>query len=398
MHSNIYIFTCISGTITSYPHDYTHEIFKYAIGKSKNSAQIVLVRRDNLLHYCYVRSIREKQYFGICFRTDNIYNRIADLFGEFDHIYTEIVSAGILLQMDTNGQVIIGTTDFAKASVEITERSDRFINLLRLSAQTTQPLPPADFSISIKDCIELSLEQSTNAEITDAIKKYNNVYLVKSQAEIARLTEITNIIKKKNEKIKQLQDTIVQQDTTISDLKKQKNKFKWVLILLSVIFIGSIVFLVHNNEQNIIIYDLTQELADARDSLKSTSAKLTDTTNALISIKKTLSAAEKTITNLEETNSSVTDSLRQTERELAHKEALIKEKDKSIADLRAQVPKSYKTKYKEQYLYNKCGSEYTKSTCYFINKGAIITIYSQKNGYGLTHEGGWIPMNCLEKY
>lgn len=267
MHSSTYFFTYVSRTITSYPHDYTHECFRYAIEKAKNSAQIVLVRRDNLLHYCYVRKIREKQYFGICFRTDHIYNSVADLFRAFDHVYTEIVYAGILLQVDTNGQVMVGTTEFAKESVEINEQSKHFLNSLRLSSLTTQQLPPADFSISIKDCIDLSIEQSTNSEIIDAIKKYNNVYIVKSQAEIARLTEVTSIIKRKNEEIRQLQDTIVQQDNAISDLKKSKNKYKWVLLLLAVILIGIIVFFIHNNAQNTTIYNQDTKILELRDSI-----------------------------------------------------------------------------------------------------------------------------------
>ena len=269
MHSSTYFFTCISGTITSYPHDHTHEFFEYAIGKAKNGAQIVLVRKDNLLHYCYVRKIREKQYFGICFRTDHIYNSIADLFRAFDHTYSDIVSAGILLQMDTNGRVIIGTTEFAKESVEVNEQSEHFINSLRLSSRTTQELPPADFSISINDCIELSIEKSTNSEIIDAIKKYCNVYIVKSQAEIARLTEITSIIKRNNEEIRQLQDTITHLDITISNLKKQKNKFKWVLILISIIFIGTIAFFFVMQSKNETIYDLQEENTQLKKHVKS---------------------------------------------------------------------------------------------------------------------------------
>ena len=398
MHSSTYFFTYVSRTITSYPHDYTHECFRYAIEKAKNSAQIVLVRRDNLLHYCYVRKIREKQYFGICFRTDHIYNSVADLFRAFDHVYTEIVYAGILLQVDTNGQVMVGTTEFAKESVEINEQSKHFLNSLRLSSRTTQQLPPADFSISIKDCIDLSIEQSTNSEIIDAIKKYNNVYIVKSQAEIARLTEVTSIIKRKNEEIKQLQDTIIQRDKTISNLKIQRNNFRLVLCLLSFIFVGTIIFYFFAQSKSKIIDDQTDKIETLNSDVQSKNTRIQNLKQNVLSLEKELENANTTIINLMVTNELVTDSLRQTEEKLRDSEILIEEKNNNIADLKTKLPQKYKTKYEEQYLYINCANKFTKGTCYFPDKGTTITVYLKKDGYGLTHIGGWIPMSSLEEY
>lgn len=398
MHSSTYFFTYVSRTITSYPHDYTHECFRYAIEKAKNSAQIVLVRRDNLLHYCYVRKIREKQYFGICFRTDHIYNSVADLFRAFDHVYTEIVYAGILLQVDTNGQVMVGTTEFAKESVEINEQSKHFLNSLRLSSLTTQQLPPADFSISIKDCIDLSIEQSTNSEIIDAIKKYNNVYIVKSQAEIARLTEVTSIIKRKNEEIKQLKDTIIQRDKTISNHEKQHNNYRLVLCLLSFIFVGTIIFYFFAQSKSKIIDDQTDKIETLNSDVQSKNTRIQNLKQNVLSLEKELENANTTIINLMVTNELVTDSLRQTEEKLRDSEILIEEKNNNIADLKTKLPQKYKTKYEEQYLYINCANKFTKGTCYFPDKGTTITVYLKKDGYGLTHIGGWIPMSSLEEY
>ncbi len=73
-------------------------------------------------------------------------------------------------------------------------------------------------------------------------------------------------------------------------------------------------------------------------------------------------------------------------------------KNENLA-LRKQLPQTYKTRYANQYLFNKnCYSQYEKANCYYQGSGVSIDIYNQENGYGLTSDGYWIPMSCLEKY
>lgn len=389
--TDIYIFaTNIQNTLVSYPHDQTYEYFGYAIKKAKNNAQIILVRKDNLLHYCYVRRIGNKQVFGLCLRIDRIYSDIEDLFRTFDAAFSKLVESGAILQMDDTSNIKLGVTNFATETVAIKEMSDKLIQALGISQKNTLPLPPADYSVSINDCIEVSLEDSTNVQITNAIKKYSNVYIVKTHAEIARVTEFTNLIKKKNEEIAQLQNTIIEQDHSISDLKKQKNKYKWVLCLLSFIFIGSLAFFFYAQNKSKIIDDQCDKIENLTSDVQSKNERIQALKQNVVNLEKELGNANTTIVNLTATNELITDSLQQAVDELL-------EKDRNIADLKAKLPQQYKTKYKEQYLYNKCAGEYTKSNCYFPSKGATITIYLKEDGYGLTQIGGWIPMKCLEK-
>ena len=257
---DIYIFAGnTQKALVSYPHDQTHEFFQYAINKSKSDAQIVLVRKDNLLHYCYVRKIRDKQVFGLCLRIDRIYSDMEELFRAFDSAFAKLVEDGVILQMDSQSNVNLVVSEFNTETVAIREMSDKLIQALNISQRNTLPIPPSDYSISINDYIELSLEDSTNVQIINAIKKYSNVYIVKTHHEIARVAEFANLVKGKNKEIQQLQDTIVQQDNTISDLKKSKNKYRWVLFLLNIIFIGAIVFFYVMQSQNNTIFELEQK-------------------------------------------------------------------------------------------------------------------------------------------
>jgi len=69
-----------------------------------------------------------------------------------------------------------------------------------------------------------------------------------------------------------------------------------------------------------------------------------------------------------------------------------------IKDLESQLPQLFRTIYANQNLYFKCGNDsWVQLNCVFNTKGTPIYILLQKDGYGLTHLGGWIPMNRLEK-
>lgn len=73
----------------------------------------------------------------------------------------------------------------------------------------------------------------------------------------------------------------------------------------------------------------------------------------------------------------------------------IREKDRQISDLRKQLPETYYTKYSNQGLYYWKGGY--KDTGYkHTYAGTGVTVYMQRDGYGLT-DWGWIPMNCLRQ-
>jgi hypothetical protein len=74
-----------------------------------------------------------------------------------------------------------------------------------------------------------------------------------------------------------------------------------------------------------------------------------------------------------------------------------KQLNNEIANLKAQLPQSYYTRYSNQYLYNKCASEYEQAKCYLQHRGTMVIIYKQEDGYGLTNLGSWIPMRRLVK-
>ena len=60
-----------------------------------------------------------------------------------------------------------------------------------------------------------------------------------------------------------------------------------------------------------------------------------------------------------------------------------------------ELPQTYYTKYTNQAIYYWDGS-FIKAGSYWADSDVCVTIYLQKEGYGMT-EFGWVPMNCLRK-
>ena len=76
----VYFFGILPEGFASYPQDHTSAFFKDFLKKSKNTVQIVVHRKDNLLYYGYVRKLNDRHYFGACVCINRIYSNIDHLF------------------------------------------------------------------------------------------------------------------------------------------------------------------------------------------------------------------------------------------------------------------------------------------------------------------------------
>lgn len=221
----VYFFGLISGNFVSFPNDHTADIFKTAFKKVKNESQIILHRKDNLLYYCYLRRIDNKSFFGISLCLDCIYTDLNRLFGAFDNIFADAVEKGDLLMMDERGRLAWTSPDFSSNAVAINEYSKNLIDKITISKKSTIELPPVDFSISINDCIELSLENG-KVEILDATKRYCNVYIAKTNSEIERVTSFNNLLHFKDGIIEKIGNDLKAEQKRCSELKSANLKLK----------------------------------------------------------------------------------------------------------------------------------------------------------------------------
>ena len=83
------------------------------------------------------------------------------------------------------------------------------------------------------------------------------------------------------------------------------------------------------------------------------------------------------------------------EQEISTLQERLQSKIATINSLQNQLPQTYYTKYTNQAIYYWDGS-FIKAGSYWADSDVRVTIYLQKEGYGMT-EFGWVPMNCSRK-
>lgn len=233
----VYFFGLRSGSLIAYPQDHSVGIFRDAISRAKNTSQIIFHREDNLMYYCYVRRMGNDSYFGVCLCLDRLYTNIKLLFEMFDDIYADLLQEGDLLRLVAPGKVEWTSSPLATHSVTMNEHSKKLIDRIDATKKHTAPIPPMDFSISVKDCLEASLEND-KGEIAEGTKRYCNIYIVRKNSEIERITSFNAILRSKDSEINRLRSELSGEKKLSSDLKKanislrakQKNMI-WVGLL-----------------------------------------------------------------------------------------------------------------------------------------------------------------------
>lgn len=84
------------------------------------------------------------------------------------------------------------------------------------------------------------------------------------------------------------------------------------------------------------------------------------------------------------------------EEEINRLKEQIQSNEDTIINLRNQLPKTYYTKYSNQAIYYWDLGTFIRANSFWENSDIRVTIYLQKEGYGMT-EFGWIPMDCLKE-
>lgn len=294
MKPQIYYFGSLPGGFSSYPGDHTKTFFEQFLRQSKNEGQIVIHREGNLLHYGYVRKF-SNNYFGICLCIDCIYNDVGFLFSVFDDVYADMINAGEILHMSTNGSLEWSIKSYVEESVALNEYTTKIIERINISGSNSQDLPPMDFSISINDCLEISLEMSKD-EVVKAMKRYPNLYIVKTDAEIERVTSFIHTLKAKDsiiEKLKNENNELIDKNRKISQQKKQ---FTYVILLCLAVITCGIGLLLLNGSLN----ETKEELSDANRTIDNKNSKISMMKKDIDSIKSDLEVEREQRQQIEE--------------------------------------------------------------------------------------------------
>ncbi|MCD8237151.1 MAG: hypothetical protein LUD00_11030 [Prevotellaceae bacterium] len=289
----IYFFGTLPGGFSSYPQDHTRVFFEQILKNVKYNLQIIVFRKDNLLYYGYVRKFNG-YYFGICICIDRILNDVNVLFNILDDVFASMIEKGDILMMTSDTNVEWAVRSYTSASVAINEYKKLIADKLYITDVNSQRLPPADFSISINDVLEISLEASKE-EIVDATKRYSKLCIVKNNIEIERVTGFAHVIYLKNKEIKELNQEIAywrrkyqrekgtqsqemdeiksqKKETSHVPVNRQKGKSKslWAIILGVIIYI-IILFFFHfwgDSENTFMFFKNRGSSSDVADTIE----------------------------------------------------------------------------------------------------------------------------------
>lgn len=222
MNASVYIFGEFSSGYTQYPDDHTASIFKKFATNAKSITQIAIHRDGDLIYFGYIRKLEQNKYIGLCVVLNGVmFNRIDGLFSLFENTILNLVSTGMIVHFDEQGNLV--------ASVEKLYLRREEVDLITgsIRAETSKlepncsPLPPVNYGISKDSTGTFDADDAQN----DIIKSsYTNgyTYIYKSKDyNTAQLNSYRGILRKCHAEKKELQAQLEGMRTANTGLQEE---------------------------------------------------------------------------------------------------------------------------------------------------------------------------------
>lgn len=406
MNFSLYLFGTPSN-YNQYPADTNSQLFQGFYQIQKSDSQLTIYRSGQLVYYTFTRKLSSgssSNYLGICLIFNGIYCRDnKQFFDIFDKAYSDIALNGKILLIDKSGNISFATDKFANKELEIERIKLFFQNNLKYFRKDFALLTS---SFRVGNGTKALSVNDESITILEAIRLYDCVHLTnneKSDSELDRIHKmLSNLYTEKREL-----------NTKYIRLLRQKKQYK-VVMLLCIAILGCILVLIIFNRnlqsKDSKILSLETELTEKNDSIshqRSNIAQLQVTKSKLNSeiynLKETLKQKNSIID--EQISDILNLNYQNTRLNLANKSLsndLNDFKDQNqiisseIANCKSLGPKKYQVLASQSDCYRQCAGKYYKNDCYY-SSGAIVDVYTQQDGYGLTI-GGYLKMNELQKY
>ncbi len=236
MNATISIFVSDERFFSSYPNDYSKDIFKGFIDNSKNLAQIHVHRNGQLMYYGYTQKINKKSPFtlGVCILLNgSMFLEFGKLFSLFENVVSDMLVRLELVTLKSDGDFELNHKQLFEKKSEI----DRLCLVVSSELESlkigTSNLPSQNLSINNQKITTYPYNaQDENSLVRESFKG-ENMIVVKRSSESSSVSAIKNIISELNGKINKLTDSYNQ-------LKKEKARLviaafvPWILILIGV--------------------------------------------------------------------------------------------------------------------------------------------------------------------
>lgn len=235
---NIYVFGELSGGYTQYPNDLTSGILRKLYPRARARTQVAIHRDGNLMYYCYIRKLEEKQYLGFCVAmTGSLITDVKGLFGKFEKAIEIAADKGSIIHYDDYGKLTTSLGKLYDESEDVTVLIQKTKELFAPHEENAVKLPPTDFSVSQDSLINYNVNDDNDDIVKSSYtfgytfiykeKDYNTVQMNSSIAVISRLTSDNHSLMENNTELKK---------QLVASKVKQRN-IVWVSVLGVVVLI-----------------------------------------------------------------------------------------------------------------------------------------------------------------
>ncbi len=251
MNSTIYLFGKFGHGITASVNDYTKNFFEEFISKANAPTQIIIHRDGDIMNYGYVRRIEKNHLFGICIQINGQYlSDIRNLFDTFENMVANCAVRGDILRLNKNGDLEASISSLQDKPEEV----DRVIancqsEILRIS-NNCKTLPTIDYSTTSSDCSHFKENDDNDRIITSSVKNGYTFIYKEQDFDTLALMGYRTTLSTLNKENKSYKDKVKELEHELKTLARKEKQMGVVLVLLAILFIGSIFFFTTIEEKN----------------------------------------------------------------------------------------------------------------------------------------------------
>lgn len=248
MNNDVYIFGEFNNGYNQYPDDYTKKKFETFYSNAESITQIAIHRDGNLMYYSYLRKLELNRYIGFCVVLNGIMlSRINGLFTLFEKTIFELVSNGVLIHFDEQGEIVTNVDKLYLNREKIETISQALSLGFNKLQKTAKALPPLNNSVS-NNSIKIFSVDDNLTDIINSSHTFGYTFIYKSiDFNTPKLNSYKEVIKAlSNEKIElsnQLNELNEQHQKTI----KQKKQYRFVALLFFLV-LGCLIILLGLNK------------------------------------------------------------------------------------------------------------------------------------------------------
>lgn len=183
INCSTYYFEGLKRGYLQYPYDSHDEQFKSYQEHFNSDSQIVVHRQPNLMYYTYMRKLSidgGNASFGISIVVNGLEtSSIKSLFRLFERVFQSIVSEGIILTINSNGDIIPKDVPFSSLAKHFDQLSAMISGYINEGHSSFEPMRPVNYSASYSDYDCISLAEG-DTKIKERLYQFNILYITKN--------------------------------------------------------------------------------------------------------------------------------------------------------------------------------------------------------------------------